>query len=86
MEPVATTLEIILPLRLPKKPLDTTATLAGPPLNRPMRAWARLRKKSPAPEAISMPAKMRKPMRISPITLPGMPIIPSPPKVQKDVM
>ncbi|MBA7714386.1 hypothetical protein ES703_123408 [subsurface metagenome] len=74
--PVATTFEIALPLKLPKNPLAITATLAGPPLNLPRRHRARLRKNLPAPEAISIPAKRRKPIRISPITCAGSPSAP----------
>jgi hypothetical protein len=50
-EPVPTTLPKMLPLRLPKKPLASTATLAGPPLAVPIRPSASFKKKSAAPVA-----------------------------------
>ena len=85
IEPVAITFDIELPLRLPKKPLDTTATLADPPLNLPKSAKAKLRKNSPPPEAISIPARTRNPMRMSKQSHAGIPTRPSAVKVVKPI-
>jgi len=57
--PVLTTFPKMLPLRLPKKPLASTATFAGPPRALPISAIASLRKKSAAPVATSSAARIR---------------------------
>ncbi|GAH33375.1 unnamed protein product, partial [marine sediment metagenome] len=48
IEPVAIMFAKVFPVKLPKNALDTTATLAGPPLNLPKRHRARSRKNLPA--------------------------------------
>ena len=59
--PVVTTLEMTLPDSEPKKPLDSTATLAGPPRVRPIRATASAMKNSPPPVTTRAEPKIRKP-------------------------
>ena len=49
MEPVATTSEVGLPDIVPNSADENTATLAGPPIDRPEIDAARLKKKSPPP-------------------------------------
>ncbi len=49
-EPVATVFATALPETDPMKPLEITAIFAGPPTRRPVRAWAKLMMKSPAPD------------------------------------
>ena len=48
--PVVTTLATAEPLMEPKKALDRTATLAGPPLEEPARARAKSLKNCPIPD------------------------------------
>ena len=77
--PVEITFEITLPDRLPKKPLERIATLAGPPRARPIRAPARSMKNAPPPETVSATPNTIKPISRSAITRIGMPMMLSTP-------
>ena len=66
IEPVITTLLLALPERVPNRLLATTATLAGPPRQRPIRAMLRSVKKSAPPVA-----KSTRPNRMKAKTMPN---------------
>jgi hypothetical protein len=53
IDPVVTTSDVGLPESIPYIPDEITATFAGPPEVRPLIAAAKLKKKSPPPQAWS---------------------------------
>ncbi len=73
MTPVVSTLVTTLPLSEPIRPLDTIATLAGPPRTWPSNEKARLMKKRPAPVCSSAAPKTTKPKTRLANALMGMP-------------
>jgi len=59
--PLVRTFATELPESIPMKPLEMTASFAGPPVTRPSSAFARSRKKSAPPEySRSAPKRMKR--------------------------
>ncbi len=76
--PVVTTLATALPFIDPKNPLETTATLAGPPLLDPAIAIAKSLKNCPIPEDVkNAPKSINKNMYVddTPIAIPNIPSV-----------
>ena len=65
-EPVPTTLATAVPLMLPMKPLEMTATLAGPPCLCPASAIAKSLNSLPIPDfAKNAPNKINKKIKVT---------------------
>lgn len=76
---VVTTLEITLPLKEPKNPLERIATLAGPPRVYPRSPAAKFIETSPPPVMTSAAPNTRNSTRILPAARMGTPAIRSNP-------
>ena len=77
--PVVSTLEITEPESEPISADDTTATFAGPPRERPIRAVASFMKNSPPPVMVRAEPKTTKPITRLATTCMGMPMMLSTP-------